>query len=235
MRAVVLDEGGQPALGEVPEPDGSGELVDVVACGLCGTDVQKLGRAAAGTVLGHEVVGRGEDGRRGALVHHLPCGACDRCRAGHETTCARFPEPTILPAGSRSARALQRRSRSRTRSTTRQGRSPSSRLRAPGSRAHLAGASSWSAAASPACSSRRRSCAAVTTSSPPTRLRTASSWRSATALSRPTASRSTPRFSARTRVSTARSPRSNRAEPCSSSPGSSIPRRSTSRPSCGAS
>jgi len=99
MRAVVLDEAGQPALGEVPEPDGSGELVDVVACGLCGTDVQKLGRAAAGTVLGHEVVGRGEDGRRAALVHHLPCGACDRCWAGHETTCARFPEPTILPGG----------------------------------------------------------------------------------------------------------------------------------------
>jgi len=99
MRAVVLDEAGQPALGEVHEPDGSGEVVDVVACGLCGTDVQKLGHAAAGTVLGHEVVARGEDGRRVALVHHLPCGECDRCRAGHETTCARFPEPTILPGG----------------------------------------------------------------------------------------------------------------------------------------
>ena len=99
MRAVVLDEAGQPALGEVPEPDGSGELVDVVACGLCGTDVQKLGRAAPGTVLGHEVVARGGDGRRVALVHHLPCGECDRCRTGHETTCARFPEPTILPGG----------------------------------------------------------------------------------------------------------------------------------------
>ena len=58
MRAVVLDEGGQPALGEVPEPDGSGELVDVVACGLCGTDVQKLGRGR-----GHRPRARG--GRQG--------------------------------------------------------------------------------------------------------------------------------------------------------------------------
>jgi L-iditol 2-dehydrogenase len=99
MRAVVLDGAGQPALAEVPEPDGSGALVDVLACGLCGTDVQKIGRAAPGTVLGHEVVARTEDGGRVALVHHLPCGECERCRSGHETTCERFPEPTILPGG----------------------------------------------------------------------------------------------------------------------------------------
>jgi L-iditol 2-dehydrogenase len=99
MRAVVLDGAGQPALAEVPEPDGAGELVDVLACGLCGTDVQKLGRAAPGTVLGHEVVAADGDGGRVALVHHLPCGECERCRAGHETTCERFPAPTIVPGG----------------------------------------------------------------------------------------------------------------------------------------
>ena len=99
MRAVVLDGVGQPALAEVPEPDGAGELVDVLACGLCGTDVQKLGRAAPGTVLGHEVVAEDGDGGRVALVHHLPCGECERCRAGHETTCERFPAPTIVPGG----------------------------------------------------------------------------------------------------------------------------------------
>ncbi|HXV57344.1 MAG TPA: alcohol dehydrogenase catalytic domain-containing protein [Gaiellaceae bacterium] len=99
MRAIVLDGAGQPALGDVPEPEGGGELVRVRACGLCGTDVQKLGRAAPGTVLGHEVVAEGEDGRRVALVHHLPCGECERCRAGHETTCERFPAPTIVPGG----------------------------------------------------------------------------------------------------------------------------------------
>jgi L-iditol 2-dehydrogenase len=99
MRAVALDGAGQPALADVPEPEGSGELVSVLACGLCGTDVQKLGRAAGGTVLGHEVVAEDSDGKRVALVHHLPCGECARCRSGHETTCERFPAPTILPGG----------------------------------------------------------------------------------------------------------------------------------------
>jgi L-iditol 2-dehydrogenase len=99
MRAVVLDDAGQPALGEVAEPNGSESLVHVVACGLCGTDVQKIGRAAPGTVLGHEVVARDADGLRVALVHHLPCGECERCRAGHESTCERFREATIVPGG----------------------------------------------------------------------------------------------------------------------------------------
>jgi L-iditol 2-dehydrogenase len=99
MRAIALDGAGQPALAEVAEPDGSGEAVRVLACGLCGTDVQKLGRAAPGTVLGHEVVAEDSEGRRVALVHHLPCGECERCRAGHETTCERFSAPTIVPGG----------------------------------------------------------------------------------------------------------------------------------------
>jgi L-iditol 2-dehydrogenase len=99
MRAVVLDDAGQPALAELPEPQGPGELVDVRACGLCGTDVQKIGRIASGTVLGHEVVAEDAGRRRVALVHHLPCGDCERCRAGHETTCARFRTATIVPGG----------------------------------------------------------------------------------------------------------------------------------------
>jgi len=99
MRAVVLDDAGSPVVADVPEPAGDGELLRVLACGLCGSDVEKLGRAAAGTVLGHEVVARTDDGRRVALVHHLPCGECERCRAGHESTCARFAAATIVPGG----------------------------------------------------------------------------------------------------------------------------------------
>jgi len=99
MKAVVLDDAGQPALADLPEPDASGELVRMRACGLCGTDVLKIGRAAPGTVLGHEVVAEDAACRRVALVHHLPCGECARCRAGHETTCERFPARTIVPGG----------------------------------------------------------------------------------------------------------------------------------------
>ena len=99
MRAVVLDAAGQPALAEVPEPDGPGELVRVLAVGLCGSDVEKLGHAAPGTVLGHEVVAETADGRRVALGHHGACGECARCLAGHESTCDAFAAPTIRPGG----------------------------------------------------------------------------------------------------------------------------------------
>jgi L-iditol 2-dehydrogenase len=98
VRAVVLDAAGQPALADIPEPEGDAVLVDVVACGLCGSDVEKIGIAAAGTVLGHEVVA-GLDGRRVALVHHLPCGECERCLSGHESTCDSFRAATIVPGG----------------------------------------------------------------------------------------------------------------------------------------
>ena len=97
MRAIVLDAEGRPGLADVPAP--GGETMRVLACGLCGSDVEKLGAAPAGTVLGHEVVAERGDGARVALVHHLPCGECVRCSAGHESTCERFAAPTIVPGG----------------------------------------------------------------------------------------------------------------------------------------
>ncbi len=71
----------------------------VLACGLCGSDVEKIGHGPAGTVLGHEVVAGRANGTRLALFHHLPCGACGRCASGHESTCERFAAPTIVPGG----------------------------------------------------------------------------------------------------------------------------------------
>jgi L-iditol 2-dehydrogenase len=96
---VVLDERSEPRLAEVHEPDGDGARVRILACGLCGSDVEKLGVAPPGTVLGHEVTAMTDDGRRVVLAHHLPCGACERCRAGHETTCDAYREPAIVPGG----------------------------------------------------------------------------------------------------------------------------------------
>lgn len=90
---------GEPALADVPEPDGAGETVRVLACGLCGSDIEKLVPANAGVVLGHEVVAETADGRRVALVHHASCGECERCLAGRESTCERFAAPTIRPGG----------------------------------------------------------------------------------------------------------------------------------------
>jgi L-iditol 2-dehydrogenase len=96
LRAVVLDANGRPQLADVAAPEPS---LEVLACGLCGSDVEKLGHAPAGTVLGHEVVVRTASGRREVLVHHRPCGSCERCRSGHESTCEEFPAPTIEPGG----------------------------------------------------------------------------------------------------------------------------------------
>jgi L-iditol 2-dehydrogenase len=99
VRAVVVGAEGDAAVAEIPEPVGPGALVRMVACGLCGSDVEKLAPAHAGTVLGHEVVAELDGGRRVALVHHASCGECERCLAGHESTCERFVEPTIRPGG----------------------------------------------------------------------------------------------------------------------------------------
>ena len=99
MRAVVLGPDGEPCQAEITEPPPPGELVTVLACGLCGSDVEKIGLAAPGPVLGPEVVAATDGGRRVALIHHVGCGECNRCLAGHASTCERFPEPTIVPGG----------------------------------------------------------------------------------------------------------------------------------------
>jgi L-iditol 2-dehydrogenase len=96
VRAIVLDEYGRPQLADLPAPEPS---LEVLACGLCGSDVEKLGHAAPGTVLGHEVVVRTAAGAREALVHHRPCGSCPRCLSGHGSTCEQFAAPTIAPGG----------------------------------------------------------------------------------------------------------------------------------------
>jgi threonine dehydrogenase-like Zn-dependent dehydrogenase len=99
VRAVVVGQAGEPELVDQAEPDGPGTTLSVVACGLCGSDVEKLHPGHAGVVLGHEVVAQLDDGRRVALVHHSSCGECERCLAGHESTCERFAAPTIRPGG----------------------------------------------------------------------------------------------------------------------------------------
>ena len=97
MRAVVLNSSGYPEQAELAEPEGP-DVLRVLTCGLCGSDVEKIGGAPEGTVLGHEVVAEA-DGKHVALVHHQPCGECERCQAGHESTCVEFGAATIQPGG----------------------------------------------------------------------------------------------------------------------------------------
>ena len=97
MRAVVLNSSGYPEQAELAEPEGP-DVLRVLTCGLCGSDVEKIGGAPEGTVLGHEVVAEA-DGKHVALVHHQPCGECERCQGGHESTCVEFGAATIQPGG----------------------------------------------------------------------------------------------------------------------------------------
>ncbi|MBV8945836.1 MAG: alcohol dehydrogenase catalytic domain-containing protein [Solirubrobacterales bacterium] len=93
-----------------PEP-GPGEVVcEVLACGVCASDVTDWYVAPRlPAVLGHELVGTisalgpgataPEPGTRVAIHHHVPCGECRRCRRGHETLCERFRATRLDPGG----------------------------------------------------------------------------------------------------------------------------------------
>jgi (R,R)-butanediol dehydrogenase / meso-butanediol dehydrogenase / diacetyl reductase len=90
MKAVVCVPGGCE-VAEVPDPrPAPGEVVvEVDACGLCGSDVHAIasGRARDGQILGHEFAGRiaelghGVPGwKTGQAVAVSPLGSCRQCR-----------------------------------------------------------------------------------------------------------------------------------------------------------
>ncbi len=97
MRAIVLDAPGRPLrAAELPEPiPGPGQLLlRVRACGVCRTDLHlRDGELEPGhlpLVLGHQIVGETEDGRRvGVPWLAWTCGQCRYCRSGRENLCVR--------------------------------------------------------------------------------------------------------------------------------------------------
>jgi alcohol dehydrogenase, propanol-preferring len=100
VRAVVLEQQGQP-LKSVTLPDpvpGPGQLLlEVQACGVCRTDLHlRDAEIVAGklpVVLGHQIVGTTEDGRRvGVPWLGYTDGDCRYCRSDRENLCvnARF-------------------------------------------------------------------------------------------------------------------------------------------------
>lgn len=99
-------------LEQMPVPDiGAGELlVQVKACGLCGSDLMEwYTDSKAPTVLGHEPVGfvsrlgegvkRFSPGDRVFVHHHVPCFVCHYCRRGNYSCCRTFRESRIYPGG----------------------------------------------------------------------------------------------------------------------------------------
>jgi 2-desacetyl-2-hydroxyethyl bacteriochlorophyllide A dehydrogenase len=107
MRAVIWEEPGKLTVTETPDPaPRHGELViQVGACGICGTDVHIADGEFPPTpypiIPGHEfagrVVARGagvpagwRDGERVAVDPSLFCGYCPACRSGRGNLCANW-------------------------------------------------------------------------------------------------------------------------------------------------
>lgn len=112
MRFGRLSAGGAVELADRPAPSaGEGEVtVDLAACGVCGTDLEKArGNYRTAGILGHEPVGR--ISRLGAGVsglavgdrvfvhHHVPCYHCAVCARGDYTFCPTYSKSNIDPGG----------------------------------------------------------------------------------------------------------------------------------------
>jgi len=105
MKSLLLREYGHLEIAEIPKPDpGPGEvLVQVAACGICGSDVHgydgSSGRRIPPLVMGHEAAGivaavgagvRGfRAGDRVTFDSTVYCGDCDCCRRGAFNLCDR--------------------------------------------------------------------------------------------------------------------------------------------------
>ncbi len=105
MRAAVYEGEGKLVIKDVPDPiPGPDEvLIEVEACGVCGSDVQIINvppghPSTPPVIIGHEFVGwvRGAGaavrdvviGQRVVCDPDPKCGSCDSCRAGRPANCS---------------------------------------------------------------------------------------------------------------------------------------------------
>jgi len=114
VRAAVWKGNNQFDVEEMDKPTiaPGGMLVQVKACGICGSDLVKMrdGMVEPPAVLGHEVSGiivelaPGEHhnlkvGDTVVVGHHAPCGICHYCRHDSPSMCSQFKSTNIYPGG----------------------------------------------------------------------------------------------------------------------------------------
>ncbi len=113
MKTAFVKEPSTISIEETDKPVlGSGDiLVQMHACGLCGSDLEKvfgqygkpsmkLGHEPAGIVL--DVGSNVNDFTKGDRVfthHHVPCYSCHHCKHGNETMCKKYYETNLSPCG----------------------------------------------------------------------------------------------------------------------------------------
>jgi L-iditol 2-dehydrogenase len=112
LRAAIITGKGSVEVRDVSIPEiGPMELlIKMRACGICGTDLEKMhGDHITPPILGHEVAGVVEAtgagisdfsvGDRVAVHHHISCGHCYFCKNGFETLCEDYPKSNLDPCG----------------------------------------------------------------------------------------------------------------------------------------
>lgn len=112
MRVAMYYGNRDVRLEEKPQPKiGADELlIKVEAAGICGSDCMEwYRRDKVPLVLGHEIAGVVEEvggkvknykkGERVVCAHHVPCGRCHYCFAGHETVCETLRKTNFNPGG----------------------------------------------------------------------------------------------------------------------------------------
>jgi threonine dehydrogenase-like Zn-dependent dehydrogenase len=104
MRAAVYEGEGRLVVRDVPDPAPAPEevLIEVEACGICGSDVQIINvppghPSTPPVIIGHELVGRVRQvgsavrdiaiGTRVVVDPDPKCGACASCRSGRPANC----------------------------------------------------------------------------------------------------------------------------------------------------
>ncbi|MEK6870774.1 MAG: zinc-dependent dehydrogenase [Thermoproteota archaeon] len=113
MKTASVREPSVISINEIENPTlGSGDiLVQMHACGICGSDLEKVfGEYGQPSMrLGHEPAGiiidvssdvtEFKKGDRVFTHHHVPCYSCHLCKHGNETMCSKYYETNLSPCG----------------------------------------------------------------------------------------------------------------------------------------
>ena len=113
MKTASVREPSVISINEIENPTlSSGDiLVQMHACGICGSDLEKVfGEYGQPSMrLGHEPAGiiidvssdvtEFKKGDRVFTHHHVPCYSCHLCKHGNETMCSKYYETNLSPCG----------------------------------------------------------------------------------------------------------------------------------------
>ncbi len=113
MKTVSVKDPSIISVNEIDNPKlNSGDiLVQMHACGICGSDLEKvfgeygqpsmrLGHEPAGIIIDTSSdVSEFKKGDRVFTHHHVPCYSCHLCTHGNETMCSKYSETNLSPCG----------------------------------------------------------------------------------------------------------------------------------------